>query len=225
MKGKPMKKLITLMFIFFSLSSTAKASDLTQFDFPLLIGDWYWFSPDQHDNPKAENPYKAINISFTSEYRFKVKLLKRDGSVEEAEGVYDLDENTLVLSDDYGDTQHHEYQLNHNQLMLKGALFTKILPSDLSGAWQSDEIGGGDVDDRVSNLDLLLRPDFLFSVRVQGKEGESVTHRGVYFLEDDHLVLIYRGGQQDSQFELDADTLTLTNTQFGMQAVLKRQVP
>ncbi|WP_028025614.1 hypothetical protein [Enterovibrio calviensis] len=220
-----MSKWISLIIVVISVSIPVKAQDLTQFDFPLLIGDWYWFSPDQQqDNTGEETSYKAINISFGSDYRFDVKLLKSDGNVEEAEGFYDLDENTLVLNDDFGDSQHHEYKLSHNQLMLKGAKFTKILPHNLSGAWFSDEIGGKDVDERVDGLALMLRPDFLFSVRVSGKQGQQVTHRGVYFLENDHLVLIYRGGQQDSQFELDSNTLTLTNTQFGMEAVLRRQL-
>ncbi|MGF1767189.1 hypothetical protein L4D06_07360 [Enterovibrio makurazakiensis] len=220
-----MSKWISLMIVVISVSMPVKAQDLTQFDFPLLIGDWYWFSPDQQqDNTNEETTYKAINISFGSDYRFDVKLLKSDGEIEEAEGFYDLDENTLVLNDDFGDSQQHEYKLSHNQLMLKGAKFTKILPHNLSGAWFSDVIGGKDVDERVDELALMLRPDFLFSVRVSGKQGQQVTHRGVYFLENDHLVLIYRGGQQDSQFELDSNTLTLTNTQFGMEAVLRRQL-
>lgn len=218
-----MKVWISLVTLFFSLSLPAKATDLTQFDFPLLLGDWYWFSPDQQDAEGEENQYKAINISFDSDYRFQVKLLTRDGEVEEASGIYDLDDTTLVLNDEAGESQHHGYQLNHNQLMLRGARFTKILPNDLSGAWYSDIIHGFDVDKSVSELALMLRPDFLFSVRVSGAEGQSVTHRGVYFLEDDHLVLIYRGGQQDSRFQLNADTLTLTDNQFGMEAVLKRQ--
>ncbi|MDD1791662.1 hypothetical protein LRP50_00780 [Enterovibrio sp. ZSDZ42] len=220
-----MSKWISLMIVVISVSMPVKAQDLTQFDFPLLIGDWYWFSPDQQqDNTNEETTYKAINISFGSDYRFDVKLLKSDGEIEEAEGFYDLDENTLVLNDDFGDSQQHEYKLSHNQLKLKGAKFTKILPHNLSGAWFSDVIGGKDVDERVDELALMLRPDFLFSVRVSGKQGQQVTHRGVYFLENDHLVLIYRGGQQDSQFELDSNTLTLTNTQFGMEAVLRRQL-
>ncbi|MEZ9527174.1 hypothetical protein [Enterovibrio norvegicus] len=221
-----MTKWISVMCLLFSLSSAVKAEDLTQFDFPLLLGDWYWFSPDQQSEPAGEQgAYKAINISFKSDYRFSVKLLNRDGSVEEASGKYDLDETTIVLNDDFGDSQHHEYKLNHNQLMLKGAQFTKILPNNLSGAWYSDIIRGKDVGEEVEQLALMLRPDFLFSARVSGKEGKSITHRGVYFLEDDHLVLIYRGGQQDSQFELSSNTLKLVDNQFGMEAVLQRQSP
>ncbi|KXF80633.1 hypothetical protein [Enterovibrio coralii] len=220
-----MKKWYGLIFVIFFLATPAKSQDLTQLDFPLLIGDWYWFSPDQSTSTSGENAYKAINISFKSDFRFTVKLLKRDGTVEEAVGEYDLDESTLVLSDDFGETQRHSYQLNHNQLSLQGAQFTKVLPNNLSGTWYSDVIQGKDVDERVSDLALILRPDFLFSVKVSGVEGRSVTHRGVYYLEDDHLVLIYRGGQQDSVFELNADTLKLSNNQFGMEAVLKRDQP
>ncbi|PKF50753.1 hypothetical protein [Enterovibrio nigricans] len=217
-----MKKLLSLALVIFFLATPVKSQDLTQLDFPLLIGDWYWFSSDQSTSASGENAYKAINISFNSDFRFSVKLLKRDGSVEEAVGVYDLDESTLVLSDDYGETQRHFYKLNHNQLSLQGAQFTKVLPNNLSGTWHSNVISGKDVDERVSDLALVLRPDFLFSVKVSGVEGRSVTHRGVYYLEDDHLVLIYRGGQQDSVFELQADTLKLSNNQFGMEAVLER---
>ncbi|WP_407333070.1 hypothetical protein [Enterovibrio sp. 27052020O] len=221
-----MTKLISLLIVVLSICTPVKAQDLTQLDFPLLIGDWYWFSPDQQKGTgtSPDVKYKAINISFSSDYRFNVKLLNADGSVEEAKGVYDLDDSTLVLNDEFGDSQHHEYKLNHNQLMLKGARFTKILSHNLSGAWFSDVIEGKDVDEEVKELALMLRPDFLFSFRVSGKQGQEVTHRGVYFLEDDHLVLIYRGGQQDSQFELDANTLTLTNTKFGMEAILRRQL-
>ncbi|OEE89168.1 hypothetical protein A1OQ_12300 [Enterovibrio norvegicus FF-162] len=220
-----MTKFISLFIVIFSVSLPIKAQDLTQFDFPLLIGDWYWFSPDQQEGTGTDPDvkYKAINITFSSDYQFNVKLLNSDGTVEEAKGFYDLDDSTLVLNDEYGDSQHHEYQLNHNQLMLKGARFTKILPHNLSGAWFSEVIKGKDVDEQVEKLALMLRPDFLFSVKVSGKQGQQVTHRGVYFLENDHLVLIYRGGQQDSEFQLDSNTLTLTNTDFGMEAILRRQ--
>lgn len=211
-----------LAFLFFSIP--LKAQDITQFDFPLLLGDWYWFSPYQNDAHK-EGTYKAINIRFTSDNRFWVKLLDRNGNIEEGKGAFDLDETTMVLSDDYGDAQYHKYALNHNQLMLKDTEFTKILPHDLSGAWYSDVISGNDVDQEVAEFALMLRADFLFSVRVLGKEGQSVTRRGVYFLEDDHLVLIYREGQQDSQFQLDANTLILSNSQFDMKTVLKRKMP
>lgn len=208
--------------LFFSLP--IKAQDITQFDFPLLLGDWYWFSYDQN-NENSEVTYKAINIRFTSDYRFWVKLLDKNDNVIEGNGSYDLDETTIVLRDDLGDAQYHNYRLSYNQLMLKGTEFTKILPNDLSGAWYSHAISGQDVDENVAEFALMLRPDFLFSAKVSGKEGQSVTHQGVYFLEDDHLVLIYQDGQQDSQFLLDANTLILSNSQFGMTTVLERDMP
>lgn len=215
---------IRFFLLLLAFSSPLKAQDITQFDFPLLLGDWYWFSPYQEKVDKEKN-YKAISIRFTSEYRFLVKLLDRKGNVEEASGTFDLDETTIVLRDDYSGAQYHQYNLSHNQLMLKDTEFTKILSHDLTGAWYSNAISGKDVDEQVTEFALLLRPDFLFSARVLGKEGQSIMRRGIYFLEDDHLVLIYRDGQQDSQFTLDANTLTLSNSQFDMKAVFQRNLP
>lgn len=191
------------------------------FDFPLLLGDWYWFSPDEDE--EEHDAYKAISIHFNSDYQFRIRLLNNYGEVETATGTYDLNDDTLVFYDNNEIAQHHGYHLNHHQLLLKGALFTKILPNKLSGSWYSEDISGEDVNDEIAQFALQLRPDFLFSVEVADNNGESVTHRGIYYLEDDHLVLVYKGGQQDSQFTLDADTLILTNKQFGMEAILKRQ--
>ncbi len=217
-----MVKWLSAILLFLSTMLPAKAQDLTQFDYPFLIGDWYWFNANQ-TRQAEDSPFKAISITFDSEYRFIVKLLKQDGNIEETSGSYDLDDTTVVLNDDYGDIQYHPYQLNHNQLLLRGIKFTKLLPFKISGSWQSDWIQGSDVGENVAQFALKLRPDFIFSVKVSGTDGESVTHQGVYFLEQDHLVLIYRGGQHHSQFELNQDTLLLTNKQFGMKALLKRE--
>lgn len=219
-----MAKLFKCIVLFFSLSLPVSAQDLTQFDFPFLLGDWYWFSPDQSETDSGSD-YKAINISFSSDYSFKVKLLARNGHVQQASGVYDLDDTTLVLFDSEGDTQYHGYQLNHYQLELRGTTFTKLLPYDLSGSWVSRDIQGIDVGDNVSEMSLVLRSDFIFTMKVFGKEGRSITHNGVYILEDNHLVLIYRGGQQDSVFALEDDILTLSHVHFDMEARLQRALP
>ena len=201
-----------------SVSLPVKAQDITLFDFPLLLGDWYWFSPEGEDIS-----YKAISIHFNSDYQFRVKLLNKYGQIETAMGSYDLNDATMIFYDSHNTAQHHDYHLNHHQLLLKGALFTKILPQKLSGSWYSDDISGEDVNKDIAKFALQLRPDFLFSAEVVSSKGQSVTHRGIYYLEDDHLVLVYKDGQQDSRFKLDADTLILTNKQFGMEATLKRR--
>lgn len=219
-----MTKLIYLIIILFSFPTHLKAQDITQFDFPFLLGDWFWFSPNQNE-PGDEKTYRAISIRFTSDYHFLLKILDSNGHVEEAKGSFDLNETMLVLHDEDTEPQYHDYSLNHNQLMLKDTKFTKMLPQDLSGAWYSNYISGNDVDEQVDEMILMLRPDFLFLMRVLGKEGQSVTHRGVYILEDNHLVLIYRDGQQDALFHLEENELTLSNTQFDMEAVLTRHMP
>lgn len=203
------------------VSLPVRSEELSRVDFPLLLGDWYWFS----DMPveQAPHPYKAINLSFNSNYEFRIDLLRHDGQLETAAGQYDINENILRLYDNEGIEQRHAYQLNHNQLQLQGAVFTKLLPEDLSGLWRSHSISGEDVSEHVDGVSLQLRPDFLFAMQVRGDDGSSVTHRGVYLVEGDNLMLIYRNGRHSSQFQLAADTLRLTNDVFGMEAILERQ--
>ncbi len=213
-----------LTILFFSFSFPVSAQDLTQFDFPFLLGDWYWFSPDQSENA-TESEYKAINISFNSDYVFKVKLLARDGNIQQTSGTYEVDDSTLILFDTTGETQRHQYVLNHHQLSLRGTIFTKLLPYNLTGSWVSNFIKGQDVGDNVTHMTLILRSDFIFTISIFGKGGRSITHDGVYILERDHLVLIYREGLQDSIFFLEEGLLTLTNSQFGMHVELERTLP
>jgi hypothetical protein len=222
--GADVIKYLKFMILFFFFSFPVSAKDLTQFDFPFLLGDWYWFSPDQSEST-SESEYKAINISFNSDYVFRVKLLARDGSIQQTSGTYELDDSTLILFDATGDTQHHQYALNHYQLGLRGTIFTKLLPYNLTGSWISNFIEGDDVGDNVTDIALILRSDFIFTIKIFGKEGRSITHDGVYILERDHLVLIYREGLQDSVFSLEEGLLTLTNIQFGMHAELERALP
>ncbi|RXJ74294.1 hypothetical protein CS022_04375 [Veronia nyctiphanis] len=217
-------RLIISVLLFCFLIPASYADRLSEFDYPLLVGEWYWFSPEQEAPVSERGEYKAISLSFTSEYTFKVKLLKRSGEVEEAKGTYNMDDNALVLEDDQGGKQQHPYRLNHNQLLLQGLQFTKLLREDLSGTWHSVKITGMDVDSKVSKLSLRLQPDFLFASKVSDSDGNSVSHRGVYFLENDILVLVYKSGQQYSTYKLVEDTLTLTDKKIGMRAVMRRQV-
>jgi hypothetical protein len=197
------------------------SEDLGRFDVPLLLGQWYWFSEaSETSNP---HPYKAINISFNSHYEFRIDMLRRNGKLETAAGQYSVTQQTLRLYDENGTDQVHAYQLNHHQLQLQGAIFTKLLPDNLSGLWRSNSIEGDDVSEDVDGVSLKLRPDFLFAMQVRGDSGRSVTHRGVYLVEGDHLMLIYKEGRHSSQYQLAADTLRLTNDVFGMEAVLQRQ--
>ncbi|UTM58798.1 hypothetical protein L4174_008205 [Photobacterium sp. CCB-ST2H9] len=221
-----MLRSIFLSFILslFTWSYTVAADDLTEFDYPLLLGDWYWFSTTDEGVESEGIHYRAMNIKFNSAYHFKVRLLRTDGRIDEWEGKYDIDETTLTMNSAGQPAQQHEYVLSYNQFLLDGARFTKLAPENLPGRWRSSMIKGQDVDKRVSELKLSLRPDFLFSAQVIGKDGKQIEHKGIYYLEDDRIVLIYEDGQHDSHFKLGGDnTLTLTNKQFGMEAVMQRQ--
>ncbi|SIN85590.1 hypothetical protein [Salinivibrio sp. ES.052] len=197
------------------------SEDLARFDVPLLLGQWYWFSEETDATPS--HPYKAINLSFNSHYEFRIDMLRRDGQLETAAGRFAVNQQVLRLYNDNGSDQVHAYQLNHYQLQLQDAIFTKLLPDDLSGLWRSNSIEGEDVSEDVNGVSLKLRPDFLFAMQVRGDNGRSVTHRGVYLVEGGNLMLIYKEGRHSSQYQLASDTLRLTNDVFGMEAVLQRQ--
>lgn len=219
-----MKSLMIAAVLFItSLSTAVRANDLTEFDYPLLLGDWYWFSNTDEGVQSEGASYRAMNIKFKSNYRFVIRLLQVDGSVDEWDGIYDIDETTITFSSYDQPEQYHSYMLSYNQFMLDGARFTKLAPENLPGNWRSSQISGQDVGESVSELAISLRPDFLFSAEVSGKNGKKIEHRGIYFIEDDRIVLIYEDGQHDSQFQLGSDTLTLTNKQFGMEAVMVRE--
>ncbi|MGF1703413.1 lipocalin family protein [Photobacterium makurazakiensis] len=215
--------LLAITLFFTSFSSQLSAEDLTEFDYPLLLGDWYWFSNTEEGVDSEGASYRAMNIKFKSNYRFVIRLLQVDGSVEEWDGTYDIDESTVTFLSRGQPEQQHSYMLSYNQFLLDGARFTKLAPENLPGNWRSSKITGKDVGEVVSELAISLRPDFLFSAEVSGKNGQKKEHRGIYFIEDDRIVLIYEDGQQDSQFLLGSDTLTLSNKQFGMEAVMQRE--
>ncbi|PSW13367.1 hypothetical protein C9J01_11010 [Photobacterium rosenbergii] len=219
-----LKHVILAVTLFLSTFAVhARASNLTEFDYPLLLGDWYWFSNSDEGVESEGANYRAMNIKFKSNYRFVIRLLQTDGNVEEWDGTYDIDESTVTFLSNGQPEQQHSYMLSYNQFLLDGARFTKLAPENLPGKWRSSQISGQDVGESVSEIALSLRPDFLFSAEVSGKNGKKKEHRGIYFIEDDRIVLIYEDGQQDSQFRLGSNTLTLSNKQFGMEAVMRRE--
>ncbi|MGF1758719.1 hypothetical protein L4D76_12410 [Photobacterium sagamiensis] len=218
------KSLLVAITLYFStFSCPLFADDLTEFDYPLLLGDWYWFSTAEEGVESEGASYRAMNIKFKSSYNFVIRLLRVDGTVDQWDGKYDIDETNINFLAKGQDEQQHSYMLSYNQFILDGARFTKLAPDNLPGEWRSSNISGKDVGEGIEQLSISLRPDFLFSAEVSNSEGKKKEHRGIYYLEDDHIVLIYEDGQQDSQFLLGTDTLTLTNKQFGMEATFQRE--
>ncbi|OAN17793.1 hypothetical protein A3K86_02420 [Photobacterium jeanii] len=216
--------LIVIAFVFGGWSVQASADKLTEFDYPLLLGDWYWFSANDEGIESEGETYTAMNIKFKSNYDFVVRLLRADGSVDQWKGKYDIDETNITFHSSDQPEQLHTYMLSYNQFILDGARFTKLAPENLPGQWHASRISGTDVDDHITGLSILLRPDFLFSAQVKGSNGKMKEHRGIYYIEDDSIVLLYEDGLQENQFKLGSDnTLTLTNQQFGMEAIMQRE--
>ncbi|USD66526.1 hypothetical protein [Vibrio sp. SCSIO 43136] len=197
-----------------------KKPDLTQFNHPFLVGDWYMFNPDPVNS--NEN-FLAIRLSLESNYQFTIEIQKKDHSVDYWEGRYEADDTTLVLGLDSDTPQLYYYHNNHNALNLNGVMFHKGLPDALVGSWTSETLLGDDIAaSGVSQMDLELKADFVFSFRVVSDSGLEAIHEGIYIIEDDRIVLMYPDGEQASRYTLSDGQLTLDSQNSDMYAVLNR---
>ncbi|GAM70031.1 hypothetical protein JCM19236_5578 [Vibrio sp. JCM 19236] len=93
----------------------------------------------------------------------------------------------------------------------------------IAGIWSSTSLSGDDIlASKVAKLDLILQPDFVFMFRASGDDGEETIKRGIYYIENDQLVLLYENGETSSSYSLVDDTLTLSGEGVDMQAELAR---
>lgn len=195
-------------------------SNLSHFDLPLLLGDWYLLNPNPEDGTED---FRAIKLTLDSNYTFSIDIQKRDFSVDHWEGMYNANGDTIILGLNTSEPQVYSYSSNHNMLNLNGVLFTKALPNALAGIWSSAELSGSDL--RASNIqkmDLVLQPDFIFMFRVSDESGGEIVQRGVYYTEGDQLVLLYEDGEHGTRYTLNSDVLTLEGEESDMYAVLNR---
>ncbi|PMH46874.1 hypothetical protein BCU68_00125 [Vibrio sp. 10N.286.49.B3] len=195
-------------------------SDLTQFDLPLLIGDWYLLNP----NPESSNEdFLAIKLTLSSNYDFSIDIQKKDYTVDHWEGLFTANTDTIILGINTPQPQAYKYDSNHNILDLNGVRFTKALPNALAGIWSSEHLGGeGLLASEVDQMDLVLQPDFVFMFKVSSDEGDEVVHQGIYYTEGNHLVLLYPEGEHETTYTLSQDKLTLEGEGGDMFAVLNR---
>ncbi|TVU63035.1 hypothetical protein FQP88_09215 [Vibrio atlanticus] len=203
-----------------SAQQSKSDSNLSHFDLPLLLGDWYLMNPEPEQ--ETEN-FRAIKLTLDSNYSFTIDIQKKDYSVDHWEGLYNANEDTLILGLNTSEPQVYAYSSNHNMLNLNGVLFTKALPNALAGIWSSAELSGSDLSaSNIQKMDLVLQPDFVFMFRVSDEVGSEVVRRGVYYTEGDQLVLLYENGEHGTRYTLNSDVLTLQGEEGDMFAVLNR---
>ncbi|MFA0055711.1 hypothetical protein [Vibrio echinoideorum] len=203
-----------------SAQQSKSDSNLSHFDLPLLLGDWYLMNPDPEQD--TEN-FRAIKLTLDSNYSFTIDIQKKDYSVDHWEGLYNANGDTLILGLNTSEPQIYAYSSNHNMLNLNGVLFTKALPNALAGIWSSAELSGSDLSaSNIQKMDLVLQPDFVFMFRVSDEVGSEVVRRGVYYTEGDQLVLLYENGEHGTRYTLNSDVLTLQGEEGDMFAVLNR---
>ncbi|HDY7827092.1 TPA: hypothetical protein RQK26_003480 [Vibrio vulnificus] len=220
-----MKWLLTLLAALtlssvYAQDTSTKSADLTYFDTPLLLGDWYLVNPNVED---SREDFRVIKLTLNSKYEFQIDIQKRDYSIDHWEGIYTANEDTIILGLNTDEPQVYQYESNHNMLNLNGVTFTKGLPNALAGIWSSAQLSGeGMIANQINKMDLILQPDFVFMFRVTSEDGDESVKKGVYYTEGNHLVLLYENGEHDTTYVLDTDQLTLQEESGEMLAVLNR---
>ncbi len=220
-----MKWLLTLLAALtlssvYAQDTSTKSADLTYFDTPLLLGDWYLVNPNVEE---SREDFRAIKLTLNSKYEFQIDIQKRDYSIDHWEGIYTANEDTIILGLNTDEPQVYQYESNHNMLNLNGVTFTKGLPNALAGIWSSAQLSGeGMIANQINKMDLILQPDFVFMFRVTSEDGDESVKKGVYYTEGNHLVLLYENGEHDTIYVLDTDQLTLQEESGEMLAVLNR---
>ncbi len=213
-----------IIFAVFSVAAFSAPSkdnnDLTQFDLPFLLGDWYLVNPNLQ---KPQEDFRSVKLTLNSNYQFTIDIQKLNYTIDHWQGLYTANSETLMLGADSSEPQVYQYRANHNLLTLNGITFTKALPNSLAGIWSSARLSGNDVlSEALHSVDLVLQPDFVFMFRTSNTQGLEAVHQGVYYTEGDHLVLLYEGGEHDARFTLNRDTLTLEVENGDFYAELNR---
>ncbi|PUZ85033.1 hypothetical protein, partial [Vibrio vulnificus] len=204
----------------YAQDTSTKSADLTYFDTPLLLGDWYLVNLNVEE---SREDFRAIKLTLNSKYEFQIDIQKRDYSIDHWEGIYTANEDTIILGLNTDEPQVYQYESNHNMLNLNGVTFTKGLPNALAGIWSSAQLSGeGMIANQINKMDLILQPDFVFMFRVTSEDGDESVKKGVYYTEGNHLVLLYENGEHDTTYVLDTDQLTLQEESGEMLAVLNR---
>jgi hypothetical protein len=210
---------ISIVLTLVSFTSAAENNRNT-FDYPFLLGDWYLLNPNA-DN--GNDDFRTIRLSFTSNFDFLIQIQKRDYSVDQWSGSYSVGDEAIVLGLNTDIPQYYEYKISHNRLLLNGITFYKLLNKEMAGIWTSESLSGEDLlASNVSKMDLVLQPDFVFLFRSSNDSGAQSVHHGVYYIENDQLILLYENGEHESTFTLQDDQLTLEGEESDMFAVLNR---
>lgn len=195
-------------------------ADLTQFDHPFLLGDWYLVNPFPDE---SADDFLVIRLHISSAYTFALEIQKQDNSSEYWAGGYSVSSNTLILGTENETQQVYNYDVNHNQLSLNGIRFSKGYHSGLIGSWTSETIDGEDIlASKVSKMNLTLQPDFMFLFMAESQDGNLAAYQGIYYFEGDNLVLMYEKGEQNSRYSIERGQLTLQSEDFDMLTVLNK---
>jgi len=177
--------------------------DLTQFDYPFMIGKWNAVSEASGLPTKM-----SVVMNFNSDYTYQIVVYNTGQLMINEKGIYSIkDSSEITLLNGTGEVQKYNLRMTQDKMIMNGMLFIKETPLGLSGAWNSTtikhEING------LTNLNLLITEDFLFKMNVSSGDGKKKVSEGVYVVDGGDIMFMTREGESVGSYTVEEDILKL----------------
>lgn len=198
-----MKYILTILLLLISPLSVAEKkdnADLTQFDYPFLLGSWKF-------------PNAAVKVTFFSDYSYFIEMYDELGMSTEY-GKYEYQNENLIFYSNQGKIRKYEAEFNYQMLLLEKVPFTKMPKLDLLGVWRSRDVYV-ESNANTNKVEISFNPDFIFRMIVKSNSKEKET-LGIYTIERNKILLTTESGQVtgDIAFRDDMMILDLENGDF-----------
>ena len=209
MKNVTMKTLMIILTFFsiFSFAETEQSGkdnkDLTQFDYPFMIGKWNILTRESGLPPTV-----SVVMNFNSDYTYQI-IINNTGQLSINEkGTYSIKNNSeITLLNGTEKNQTYKLQMTQNKMLMNEMLFVKEIPLGLSGHW--DSIIVENEVNHLENVNLLMTENFLFKMNVSSSNGKEKVSEGVYIVDNGNIMFMTKEGENIGYYTIEDDILKL----------------
>lgn len=177
--------------------------DLTQFDYPFMIGKW-----NVATRASGLPPTVSVVMNFNSDYTYQIVVHNTGQLMINEEGTYSVKDNSeIILLNETEQVQKYDLKMTQDKMIMNGMLFVKEIPLGLSGYWNSTTI-----EHEISsleNVNLVMTDDFLFKMNVSSGDGQEKVSEGIYVVDNGDIMFMTREGESIGSYTLEKDVLKL----------------
>lgn len=196
----------------------AREIAMSHFDDPLLLGKW--ISESRYD--KNGDKY-AMTLFLASDYSYSLLYLQNNKTMTFDYGLYSFNNKNLKLISSLTSMMlEHEIDYNYNKLSFGKIPFVKYPEMKISGKWlglKNEKTKKNIV--QIENL--TLTPNYLFTVKFKDGSGKIKDETGVYIVEQNRILFLYKSGHNVGNFKLIDDELSLNIENGELLVKMKRE--